>query len=121
MAHLLVVDDEPGIRQVLADFLVARGHSVEQAGSGSQAIALLKGAAFAVVFLDLSMPGMDGLEVLRRIRAASPGTAAVMISGVTDQTLAAQAMDLGAFDFITKPFDLEYVDRVLALRLTRTS
>ena len=121
MAKMLVVDDEPAIRQVLADFLTVRGHAVEAAASGAQALDLLRRYDFAVVFLDIVMPGMDGIEIIRRLRVEFPALTIIMISGVTDQQLAQQSMELGAFDYITKPFDLDYLDRVIRLRLARAS
>ena len=117
MADMLVVDDDRTVRRVLVDFLTDRGHTVHEAQSGSQALLLMRHHNFEVVFLDILMPEMSGLEVLRSMQGETRKPTVVMISGVTDHQMATEAMDLGAFDYINKPFDLEYLDKVVLLRL----
>ena len=70
MARMLVVDDDKMVRSVLVEFLQDRGHQVDEAGNGSQAVALVQNERFDVVFLDIIMPVMNGIETLRRLRLA---------------------------------------------------
>lgn len=117
MSDMLVVDDDRTIGRLLTDFLRHRGHQVWDAGSGTEALALAGERRFDVIFLDIVMPGMSGIEVLRRLKDLAPSTAIIMISGISDETTAVESMALGAADFIRKPFDLEYLDRVVLLKL----
>jgi DNA-binding response OmpR family regulator len=117
MATMLVVDDERDITQVLADFLRMRGHDVAAAQSGTQALALARERRFDVVFLDIAMPGMDGNETLQRLKSESPGTIVIMVSGISDESTAVKSLDLGAFDYIRKPFEFGRLDKVVALSL----
>jgi two-component system nitrogen regulation response regulator NtrX len=117
MATMLVVDDERDITQVLADFLTMRGHDVTAAQSGKQALSLARQRKFDVVFLDIAMPGMDGNETLQQLRKDFPGTIVIMISGVSDESIAIKSLELGAFDYIRKPFEFSRLDRVVALSL----
>jgi len=117
MAAMLVVDDDRDIVQLLADFLRHRGHDVWEARSGMEALALARQRRFDVVFLDIAMPGMDGIDTLRRLKAEFPATIVVMISGISDEHTATMSLDLGASDYIRKPFDFDYVDRVVSLSL----
>jgi CheY-like chemotaxis protein len=118
MARMLVVDDDKMVRRVLAEFLQERGHQVDEAADGAQAMALVRDNRFDVVFLDIVMPIMNGIETLRRLREMDPNTTVIMISGVSDQQVALDAIALGAYDHLTKPFDLAYLERTLALKLT---
>jgi DNA-binding response OmpR family regulator len=117
MAGMLVVDDERDITQVLADFLTARGHDVAQAQSGTQALALARQRHFDVIFLDIVMPGMDGNDTLRQLKDEHPKTIVIMISGISDEDIAITSLDLGAFDYIKKPFDFSLLDEVISLGL----
>jgi DNA-binding response OmpR family regulator len=121
MATMLVVDDERDITQVLADFLTVRGHVVSEAQSGAQALALAHQRSFDVIFLDIAMPGMDGNETLRQLKMEFPRTIVIMISGISDEDTALKSLDLGAFDFIRKPFELSHLDSVIALGLAALS
>jgi DNA-binding NtrC family response regulator len=121
MAAMLVVDDERDITHVLADFLTVRGHEVAEAQSGAQALALVHQRRFDVVFLDIAMPGMDGNETLQLLKKDFPGTIVIMISGIADETIAVKSLDLGAFDYIRKPFEFGRLDRVVALSLATLS
>jgi DNA-binding response OmpR family regulator len=117
MATMLVVDDERDIIQVLVDFLTIRGHDVSAAQSGSQALTLAQNRKYDVIFLDIAMPGMDGNDTLRLLKRKSPGTIVIMISGISDEETAVKSLDLGAFDYIRKPFEFSRLDRVIALSL----
>lgn len=117
MAQILVVDDETAIREMLMTFLTARGFSVEGAQDGPEALALAQRFKPKVIFLDIAMPGMDGIETLKRLRKQSPESHVIMISGHADQEMAQKALDLGAFDFIQKPFDLTYLQNVVLLKM----
>ena len=117
MATMLVVDDERDITQVLGDFLRMRGHDVAAAQSGTQALALARERQFDVVFLDIAMPGMDGNETLQMLKKECPGTIVIMVSGVSDESIAIRSLDLGAFDYIRKPFEFSRLDRIVALGL----
>ena len=111
--RILVVDDEEPIRKTMRMTLEYEGFDVIEAASGSEALDIIESASPDLVFLDIKMSGMDGLEVLERIKQDSPEIQVVMISGHGNVQTAVQATKLGAFDFIEKPFEgSELLDRV---------
>jgi two-component system nitrogen regulation response regulator NtrX len=108
MAHsILIVDDELGIRQSLTGILEDEGFSAEAVESGEQCLAALEQRAYACVLLDVWLPGMDGIETLKRLKELQPEASVVMISGHGTIQTAVHAIRLGAFDFIEKPLSLE--------------
>jgi two-component system nitrogen regulation response regulator NtrX len=109
MADILVVDDEPNIRRMLASLLVAEGHAAAQAGSGEDALLMLQDHAYDVVLLDLALPGADGVEILHEIRNRWPGIPVIMMSGRATLADAVRATKIGAFHFIEKPLSPESV------------
>jgi two-component system nitrogen regulation response regulator NtrX len=104
---ILIVDDESGVRSSLKGILQDDGFETEGVTSGEDCLALLSRREFAVIMLDVWLPGMDGLQVLEQIRKLSPDTCVVMISGHGSIETAVRATKLGAFDFIEKPLSLE--------------
>ncbi len=108
--RILVVDDEPGIRQALKQVLEYEGMDVRGAASGGEALTIYPELRPELVFLDVKMAGLDGLETLNRLRALDPGSVIVMISGHATIATAVEATHAGAFDFLEKPLD---TDRLL--------
>lgn len=108
-ASILVVDDEPGIRELLGQILRDEGFSVTVVASGEEALAAVSREVFDLVMLDIKLPGMDGLEVLRQLKASGARVPVVMISGHASVEQAAQAVREGAADFLEKPLGLERV------------
>jgi two-component system nitrogen regulation response regulator NtrX len=106
MSHrVLIVDDEPGIRQAVKQVLEYEGIEVRAAGSGGEAITVYPEFRPHVVFLDVKMAGLDGLETLNRLRDLDPSAVVVMISGHGTVATAVEATRRGAFDFLEKPLD----------------
>src|SRR6266542_1609824 len=105
--HILIVDDEPSIRTSLRGVLEDEGYRVTVVGSAEEALARLADEAPDMVFLDIWMPRMDGLEALAEIKQRRPETAVVMISGHGTIETAVKATKLGAYDFVEKPLSLE--------------
>lgn len=104
---VLVVDDEVSIRQSLTGALTDEGYRVITAGSGRDGVEALRNEKPDVILLDIWMPEMDGIETLKQIRAESPETTVIMMSGHGSIETAVKAVKLGAFDFIEKPLSLE--------------
>ena len=102
-ATILVVDDDPGVREAYKLIFGGDPHLLV-AADGRTALALLATRRVDVALLDILLPDVDGLEILRDIRAESPGTAVVMVTGVRTVVTAVEAMRLGAVDYLTKPF-----------------
>lgn len=103
MARILVVDDEEGLREFLSDTLEAAGHTVERAEDGEIAYRILKSRAFHVLVTDLKMPGIDGMELVRRTRREQPEMEVVVLTAHGSVAGAVEAMKLGAFDYLEKP------------------
>jgi two-component system response regulator FlrC len=103
MARVLVVDDEEGVREFVAEALARDGHEITEATGGAQALSALSADAFDVVVTDLKMPGIDGMEVLRRVRATAPETEVVVLTAHGTVETAVEAMKLGARDYLGKP------------------
>ena len=113
--RILVVDDAEGIRSYLASLLQLRGFQVDTADDGQSALALLEsGAAPDLILLDVMMPGIDGLETLRRIRTRDPEVPVVMLSVVGKAATIVEAMQLGATDYLNKPFEEEELELTLS-------
>jgi len=112
--RILVVDDEEPIRKTLRMTLEYEGYEVSEASSGSEALEKIEHEPYELVFLDIKMPGMDGLEVLEELRERTTAPQVVVISGHGNVETAVQATKLGAFDFIEKPLETERV--LLAVR-----
>jgi two-component system response regulator AtoC len=113
-SRVLVVDDSEGVRSYLASLLELRGFAVDTAGDGRSALELLAaGAEPDVVLLDVMMPGLGGLETLRRIRELQPALPVVMLSVVGKAATIVEAMQLGATDYLNKPFEEEELVRAL--------
>src|SRR5258708_38082030 len=114
---ILVVDDEAGIRQSVRGILADEGYRVLEAEDGRGALRLIESERPRLVIVDIWMPEMDGIELLRRIRDSDPMTPVIVISGHGNIETAVTATKLGAFDFIEKPFSLDgllhVVDRAL--------
>lgn len=125
--NLLIVDDEPQVRECLRE-LLSDEYVCSTAGSAGEALALLETRKFALVLSDIWMPGVTGLQMLPHIAAASPETVVMMISGEGTIESAIEAMRAGAFDYVTKPFDIQHVLAAVArayqhhvLRVTKVS
>ncbi len=120
---ILVVDDEPGIRETLTGVLEDEGYSVQSAGSGERCLEMLDSRTFGLVLLDVWLPGMDGLETLRRIAEIDEGRrpVVVMISGHGSIESAVRATKLGAHDFIEKPLSVAKVTLAARNALERWS
>ncbi|WP_306519726.1 sigma-54 dependent transcriptional regulator [Gemmatimonas sp.] len=110
--RILVIDDEAGIRQALGQLLEYEGFEVKTASGGAEGITQYDSFRPQLVFLDVKMAGLDGLEVLKRLRQADPTATVVMISGHATIQTAVEATQLGAYDILEKPLD---TDRVLVL------
>ena len=105
--HVLIVDDEPAIQAALRGVLEDEGYRVTTVGSGADAVTLVADEAPDLVFLDIWMPGLDGLETLESLKRVRPEVAVVMISGHGTIETAVKATRLGAYDFIEKPLSIE--------------
>jgi CheY-like chemotaxis protein len=110
---VLVVDDEPAILDLFREYLMDQSLEVATAQSGPEALQRLDTEKPDLVFLDMRMPGMDGIETLKRIRAVNLRIPVLMISANDDIAAAKQAIGLGAFDSTLKPVDLAYLGRAL--------
>ena len=108
---ILIVDDNSMNRQILAEKLSTRGHEVVEAEGGAQAMELIESRAFEAVILDVMMPGIDGVEVCRRIDHHS--TKVLMLTALGDVTTEVASLEAGARGYLTKPFSsMELLDRV---------
>ncbi len=109
MSTVLIIDDEPGIRTVLTDILEDENYTVLSAGDGFEGLTILKEKTIDVVFLDIWLPNMGGIDVLKKIKEEYPDTEVVVISGHANIDIAVKAVKLGAFDFLEKPLSLEKI------------
>ena len=108
-ARVLVVDDEESIRDVLKQALADDGQQVSVASSGQQALDALSQSDIEVMLLDIRMPGLSGLDVLRKAHDRWPDTSVIIVTAVGDVCTAVDVMKQGAYDYIAKPFDLNEV------------
>jgi DNA-binding response OmpR family regulator len=106
---------------VLVEYFESQGHEVESADHGPAAIAAFTRAQPDVVLLDIRMPGMDGVEVLKRLRALSSTVPIIMVTANEDVALARLTVKLGAFDYVSKPFDFAYLERAVTAGLLHAS
>jgi two-component system response regulator (stage 0 sporulation protein F) len=117
LGRILCVDDENSVVEVLSEYFTGQGYTVKTANSGEEALRTLSEYQPLVVLLDVRMPGMDGVEVLRRIRAVNTTVSVIMVTANEDVDLARETLKLGAFDYVAKPFDFGYLDQAVTLGL----
>ena len=118
MAKILVVDDNLSICMLVSDFFGdVKGHTVYAAQNAAEAIELVQEHHPDIALLDIMMPGVHGVEVLRQIKRLTPGIKAIMITAVDDEDIAREAMEVGAVDYVTKPLDLNYLDALVTFQL----
>lgn len=115
--HILVVDDEEDVRDLLRKFLTRRGYEVATVGDGEAAIEAIRESSPDIVLLDIRLPKVDGLSVLQRLREEADDVAIITMSGNADEDTARKSLELGAADFITKPFNLPYLETSLLAKL----
>ena len=106
MSKILVIDDEPKIVSFVTRALTARGYEVDSAGNGAHGLELIRIGGYAVVVLDLRLPDIDGIDVLRSTLEERPDQQVIVLSALPDVDTKVQCLDLGAADYITKPFSL---------------
>lgn len=110
---ILIIDDEDKIRKFLSDPFTRRGHQVYTAGTGRQGLDIFKKEEPDIVILDMRLPDTDGMQVLREIKQISPEHIVIMITAYGEIRLAVEAMKLGAFDYLTKPFEFDAINIVV--------
>ena len=113
MASVLIVDDKDSLRDMLAKTLSMEGYEVETASDGEDALRMADSRRFDVVLTDLKLPSMDGIEVLSRLKEMDPSQEVIMMTAFGTIETAVHAMKLGAYDFLTKPFDTQHLTLLL--------
>lgn len=114
---ILVVDDDEGVRRFLIVFFQKKGLKTIEARSGEEAVMLVEKEKPTMILLDVTMPGMDGIMTLKKIREIDPNVGIVMATGIQDEQIAREATELGAYAYVTKPFDMRYLELVVLTRL----
>lgn len=117
---ILVVDDEPEVRQLMEHFLSERGYEVRIAENGRLALAALDTFMADVVLLDMHMPEMDGLETLKRLAVRSPSLPVIMVTVNDDVETTTHLLQMGAADYVPKPFNLDYLEQAINIQLSAT-
>lgn len=117
MKKILVVDDEKAICDMLQKFLSKRGYEVFVTDNGDDALTIIREKTPHVVLLDIRMPKTDGVEVLKKIKEENKEIGVIMITAVSETAVAEKCMKLGAFDYITKPISLDYLEQSLLAKL----
>ena len=117
MSRILVVDDEEEIRTLLSRYFGKKNYGVLTAESAEEALGILEKESVDAVLLDIQLPGISGLDALRRIRTSWPDLPVAMISGQDDEEVAKDTLRYGAFDYIIKPIDFAYLERTVYLKL----
>jgi DNA-binding response OmpR family regulator len=115
--RILVIDDNPHVVDILGTYLREEGYRVLGALTSAEGLKLAILSRPEVVLLDIGLPGTNGLELLKRIHSINPTTRVIMVTGNTDPALARKALELGALAYIDKPFDLDYLKRVVSMVL----
>jgi two-component system response regulator (stage 0 sporulation protein F) len=115
---VLVIDDQPGIRRLLTEVLQEEGYTVLEAGNGYDGLQKARDCHPSLILMDMKMPGMDGIETLRELRRMGVGGKVIMMTAYGELDLVTEAKEIGAADYITKPFDIvalcEMINRNLA-------
>ena len=115
---ILVVDDDLEVRMATRDFLSSKGYEVVVAEGGREALKMLDASPPDVVLLDVAMPDMDGMETLKRIVATHPAMPVIMVTANADIEITSKVLQLGAADYVPKPFDLDYLDQAISIQLS---
>ena len=111
--RVLVVDDEPSVADVCREFLSGEGYDVTVAASGEEALRLIPTLTPDVILTDINLPGVSGLEVMRHARSADPDACIIVVTGYASTASAIDALRQGAYEYVTKPFDLEAVQKIV--------
>jgi two-component system response regulator AtoC len=114
---VLVVDDEKVIRDTLEAFLKKKGYEVVTAASAMEGIEKLRKEKPKVILLDIRMPGLSGVDAIEKIREVDKNVGIIMATAVIDEDIARESIELGASDYIVKPFDLNYLEKSLMVKL----
>ena len=114
MKRILVIDDEPELLEVLSEHFKGR-YEIDTARSGAAALECFAGQRPDVVFLDVNMPGLNGIEVLQRLRRSDPGVPVIMVTANEDIAITEAFLKAGAFAYVPKPFNLVYMDHMAAV------
>jgi excisionase family DNA binding protein len=113
LPRVLVVDDQDAVRATLTELLATMQREILAAASGEEALAILKTTDVDLVLLDLSLPGVDGVETFRQIQALRPGVPVIIVTGYPDSALMAQALEIGPFTAISKPIRFDQMHRIV--------
>ena len=117
VTRILVIDDNPAVVDLLVTCLHEQGYEVLGALTSDDGLRLITLSRPDLVLLDMTLPGMNGIEVLKRIRSIDPTIKVIIVTASTDPVLAHEALQLGARAYVDKPFDLAYLNRVVAMAL----
>jgi len=117
MKKILCVDDEPINLMIIEVNLMAEGYEVYKANDGLSAIRMVEDIKPQLVLLDIEMPGMNGIDTLKKIKTIDPDVPVIMVTGVTDEETAKSAIDYGAYDYVTKPIDFDYLNSTILIKL----
>lgn len=117
MERILVVDDEVEVCNTLKKFLALKGYEVYTALDGETAVSKTKEVRPHIVLLDIIMPGMSGIDTLKEIKKVDPTVGVIMVTAVVDEEQAKKALKLGAYEYITKPIDLNYLETVVMVKV----
>jgi DNA-binding response OmpR family regulator len=117
---ILVVDDEPQVRKLMEHFLTGRGYDVRLAENGRQGLAALDTFTPDVILLDMHMPELDGVETLKQLAIRSPATPVIMVTVNDDVETTSRLLQLGAADYVPKPFNLDYLEQAINIQLSAT-
>lgn len=117
MIKLLTVDDEKGLTDLLYNFFHSRGFYVSVAHSGEEALKIVNSDRPDIIFLDISMKGMSGIEVLERVKRIDENIKVIMVTVHSEKEMIAKAKELGADEYITKPFMISYLEEVVIKKI----
>jgi DNA-binding response OmpR family regulator len=114
---VLIVDDDPKHQRLIAMNFSSEGYRAITAENGEEALKMIQNEKPGIVLLDIMMPGIDGIEVLQRIKKYDPDIPVVMVSAMWDEKEAKRSLELGAYEYITKPIDFEHLKMVVLTKL----
>lgn len=117
MERILVVDDEVEVCNTLKKFLASKGYEVYTALDGKTAVSKTKEVRPHIMLLDIIMPGMSGIDTLKEIKKVDPSVGVIMVTALVDEELAKRALKLGAYEYITKPINLNYLKTVVMVKM----